>query len=134
VNKLLVGNKSDLTANKVVSYETAKVILVLYILFCFCMLKCIGSHHTLTSLGSCNMEFASLFRHLRMKLGSLSLRQAQKIPPMLSRLSWLWPQRSRTGAFNFIQILPKRFLKNEIHYLLAEQFPHLEAVLPCKFN
>lgn len=25
VNKLLVGNKSDLTANKVVSYETAKV-------------------------------------------------------------------------------------------------------------
>jgi GTPase SAR1 family protein len=27
VNKLLVGNKSDLTANKVVSYETAKVIL-----------------------------------------------------------------------------------------------------------
>lgn len=26
VNKLLVGNKSDLTANKVVSYETAKVL------------------------------------------------------------------------------------------------------------
>lgn len=25
VNKLLVGNKCDLTANKVVSYETAKV-------------------------------------------------------------------------------------------------------------
>lgn len=25
VNKLLVGNKSDLTAKKVVSYETAKV-------------------------------------------------------------------------------------------------------------
>ncbi len=28
VNKLLVGNKCDLTANKVVSYETAKVWLV----------------------------------------------------------------------------------------------------------
>jgi Ras-related protein Rab-1A len=28
VNKLLVGNKSDLTANKVVSYETAKVKLI----------------------------------------------------------------------------------------------------------
>lgn len=28
VNKLLVGNKSDLTANKVVSYETAKVQIV----------------------------------------------------------------------------------------------------------
>ena len=28
VNKLLVGNKSDLTANKVVSYETAKVKIV----------------------------------------------------------------------------------------------------------
>lgn len=27
VNKLLVGNKCDLTENKVVSYETAKVIL-----------------------------------------------------------------------------------------------------------
>lgn len=27
VNKLLVGNKCDLTANKVVSYETAKVSL-----------------------------------------------------------------------------------------------------------
>jgi len=33
VNKLLVGNKCDLTANKVVSYETAKVILN-FILFC----------------------------------------------------------------------------------------------------
>lgn len=31
VNKLLVGNKCDLTANKVVSYETAKVILNLLI-------------------------------------------------------------------------------------------------------
>ena len=29
VNKLLVGNKCDLTANKVVSYETAKVIMTL---------------------------------------------------------------------------------------------------------
>lgn len=29
VNKLLVGNKCDLTANKVVSYETAKVIITL---------------------------------------------------------------------------------------------------------
>lgn len=29
VNKLLVGNKCDLTANKVVSYETAKVRLTL---------------------------------------------------------------------------------------------------------
>ena len=28
VNKLLVGNKCDLTANKVVSYETAKVSLL----------------------------------------------------------------------------------------------------------
>ena len=28
VNKVLVGNKSDLTANKVVSYETAKVKLI----------------------------------------------------------------------------------------------------------
>ena len=33
VNKLLVGNKCDLTANKVVSYETAKVILNFVVLF-----------------------------------------------------------------------------------------------------
>lgn len=32
VNKLLVGNKCDLTANKVVSYETAKVaISIIYL-------------------------------------------------------------------------------------------------------
>ncbi|CAN6580549.1 unnamed protein product [Malus baccata var. baccata] len=32
VNKLLVGNKCDLTANKVVSYETAKVNIVIKVL------------------------------------------------------------------------------------------------------
>ena len=39
VNKLLVGNKCDLTANKVVSYETAKVIMTLkrFFFFCFSM-------------------------------------------------------------------------------------------------
>ena len=35
VNKLLVGNKSDLTANKVVSYETAKVLFYLHVTNCF---------------------------------------------------------------------------------------------------
>ena len=35
VNKLLVGNKCDLTTNKVVSYETAKVILSLFHLLLF---------------------------------------------------------------------------------------------------
>lgn len=35
VNKLLVGNKCDLTANKVVSYETAKVKLSLLHLLLF---------------------------------------------------------------------------------------------------
>jgi len=34
VNKLLVGNKCDLTANKVVSYETAKVILNFKLFYC----------------------------------------------------------------------------------------------------
>ncbi|CAN6579544.1 unnamed protein product [Malus baccata var. baccata] len=58
VNKLLVGNKCDLTANKVVSYETAK-----------------------------------------MKLESHSWKQVLRIPLMLSRPSWLWLLRSRTGTF-----------------------------------
>jgi GTPase SAR1 family protein len=41
VNKLLVGNKSDLTSNKVVSYEQAKVELVfLYLVNCYKL--CIG--------------------------------------------------------------------------------------------
>lgn len=43
VNKLLVGNKSDLTANKVVSYETAKVILSLFHLLLFCFPGAISS-------------------------------------------------------------------------------------------
>lgn len=38
VNKLLVGNKSDLTANKVVSHETAKVSLS-YIFRFICYVK-----------------------------------------------------------------------------------------------
>lgn len=37
VNKLLVGNKCDLTANKVVSYETAKVILVVWAILQICL-------------------------------------------------------------------------------------------------
>lgn len=36
VNKILVGNKSDLTANRVVSYETAKVnpFSTIYLIIC----------------------------------------------------------------------------------------------------
>lgn len=34
VNKLLVGNKCDLTANRVVSYETAKVAMSIFGPFC----------------------------------------------------------------------------------------------------
>lgn len=37
VNKLLVGNKCDLTANKVVSYETAKVILGVWAILNICL-------------------------------------------------------------------------------------------------
>lgn len=45
VNKLLVGNKCDLTANKVVSYETGKVIKLLHLSFtillsCLCHVGC----------------------------------------------------------------------------------------------
>lgn len=49
VNKLLVGNKCDLTANKVVSYETAKVKLNEVVLdnsFDCCKIR----HHLLNSL------------------------------------------------------------------------------------
>lgn len=33
VNKLLVGNKSDLTANRAVSYETAKVVFIILVIW-----------------------------------------------------------------------------------------------------
>ena len=37
VNKLLVGNKSDLTTKKVVDYETAKVYIFTYLIASGCL-------------------------------------------------------------------------------------------------
>lgn len=50
VNKLLVGNKSDLTANKVVSYETAKVKNCVpshsFLFPCFCLISPQSLNHS----------------------------------------------------------------------------------------
>lgn len=94
VNKLLVGNKCDLTAQKVVSYETAKV----------------GTQHiahpAVTEIACLHLilfgnGYVFLCRHLQMKLGYRSWRQVLRIPPMWSRLSWPWLQPSRAGFFFF---------------------------------
>ena len=54
VNKLLVGNKCDLTANKVVSYETAKVNLNETCLYIFVIKKLRTDSHLFCScLGIC---------------------------------------------------------------------------------
>lgn len=77
VNKLLVGNKSDLTAKKVVDYQTAKV-----------------SHYIPTHVNSRKTVHYQLantlscpFRPLPMKLASLFWRLVPKMQRTWSRLS-----------------------------------------------
>ena len=66
VNKLLVGNKSDLTAKKVVDYQTAKV----SVLLCgVCMVHSAGSKQ------QCNTWPWCLHTWLRLPLGSHLVRQ-----------------------------------------------------------
>ena len=74
VNKLLVGNKCDLTANKVVSYETAKVSLcelpqlVKFFLHSSCLVQ----------TSCCSL----LLRLLRMKLEFPSWKLVPRMPQM----------------------------------------------------
>lgn len=100
VNKLLVGNKCDLTANKVVSYETAKVDINEHLLdysvgYCY-------EHAPAAQLFGVYryiiLRYAvSLSRHLQMKLESPSWKQVQRMLRTWSKLSWPWLQRLRTG-------------------------------------
>jgi hypothetical protein len=77
VNKLLVGNKSDMADKKVVEYTVAKVRLGLH------------SYATLASNTiNRNLQTASAFH---------SSRPPQRAPPTLSKLSSPWPARSRSA-------------------------------------
>lgn len=85
VNKLLVGNKSDLEDNRAVSYDTAKV------------------HNIFTwslSSSEINCILFVVKRLSRTKLAFLSWRPVQRIPLMLSKLSWQWLLKSRAGEFH----------------------------------
>ncbi len=105
VNKLLVGNKSDLTANKVVSSETAKVSSPeSFDWMCIGFDRlCIGF---LTIVMWCSYLYAFNIstivkisrRRLLMRWASPSWRQVPRTPLMWSRPSWLWPHPSRTGT------------------------------------
>lgn len=98
VNKLLVGNKCDLTANKVVSSETAKVILNFVVLFLLTSVEILPFVLLSNVLKSVPFFFFYLFRHLLMKLEFLSWKLVLKMPPMLNRLSWPWLLKLKTGA------------------------------------
>ena len=54
VNKLLVGNKSDLTSKKVVDYTTAKVKNVLWYMFYLCSFTVLSSAENVM-LCCCNL-------------------------------------------------------------------------------
>ena len=71
VNKLLVGNKSDLTAKKVVDYQTAKVRALLPPLCVLCLASLTGADPD-----RCHC------RLLRTKLASRSWRRAPRTRPM----------------------------------------------------
>jgi GTPase SAR1 family protein len=101
VNKLLVGNKSDLTAKKVVDYQTAKVlspwkqcqgsqVRAIYGVMCMHACMFLESLSCNSSISRWWRSLASILfasRHLQMRLASLSWRQAPRMPPMWSRLS-----------------------------------------------
>ncbi|XP_040871128.1 ras-related protein RABD2c-like isoform X1 [Glycine max] len=97
VNKLLVGNKCDLTANKVVSYETAKVILNFVVLFPLTSVD-IFPFVLLSNVFKflLSIFFFHLFRLLQMKLEFPSWKLVLKMPPMLNRLSWPWLLKLKT--------------------------------------
>jgi len=96
VNKLLVGNKSDLTANRVVSYDTAKVkpwhiSLSVY--------DCWNENVNVPQQAHLNPPlFFSYYRSSQIKLEYLSWKQVQKMLQMWKRHSWPCLLPSRTGT------------------------------------
>nr|KJB39674.1 hypothetical protein B456_007G029600 [Gossypium raimondii] len=96
VNKLLVGNKCDLTANKVVSYETAKVIKSIAHTNPSQIYTVLGIEKKSSTSHHLFLVFL-LYRLLLMTLGFLSWKQVQRMPLMLKRLSWPWLLQSRIG-------------------------------------
>ena len=83
VNKLLVGNKNDLTSQKVVSTETAQVNKPNQPSGLFLCKPCRNDNNK-----HCFIPFSSSYRRLQMNLGSLSWKQVPKMQPMLKKLSW----------------------------------------------
>lgn len=89
VNKLLVGNKCDLTSQKVVSTETAQVVISVRVALYWNFTSLDISHNIAKS--NCLVHtFFFFYRHLQMKLEFLSWKLVLKMPLMLSRLSWQW--------------------------------------------
>ena len=80
VNKLLVGNKSDLTSKKVVEYTVAKVVIV-----------------SLWPPWRVNFLFPWKYRNSRTNWASPSSKPLLRTQQMWNKLSWPWPSRSRTG-------------------------------------
>jgi len=76
VNKLLVGNKSDLTSKRAVSYDQAKVIRTYQLV----------SFATLLTNYSCRSSLTLW--------ASSSSRLLRKVPQTWRRPSWWWPPRS----------------------------------------
>jgi hypothetical protein len=150
VNKLLVGNKSDLTSNKVVSYEQAKVELVfLYLVNCYklCIGMCV---FVLIKLWILHLKLFLLFpplisilfvlyRLLLMRLVYLSWKLVQKMPLMWNKLSWPCLLQSRIGTVllsSYVNIEPafspkrKEVMqdKSTIKMLILKFFMHLTQI------
>ncbi len=120
VNKLLVGNKSDLATKKVVDYQTAKVGIMVdswfpWTVILQCLIRRIDTHKVMAAFILVILELTtqlnwncrwllltilfswSTYRLLLTKLASHSWRPVPKMQLMSSRLSWQWQQRLRTG-------------------------------------
>lgn len=97
VNKLLVGNKCDLTTKKVVDYTTAKVnILFCHLIYFLHLLFVVYAvnrfHKSSSAIHECCCSVGtktslSLSRNLLTPLESLSWKLALRTPPMWNRLS-----------------------------------------------
>lgn len=89
VNKLLVGNKCDLTTKKVVDYTTAKVGSMIHMIYNFSLdllkVKCVISMPNTLYINFTENTF--LHRSSQTLLASLSLRRVPKMPRTWSRPS-----------------------------------------------
>lgn len=106
VNKLLVGNKADLTSKRAVDTNTAKVRHLIRSVLPCCYSLYEQPRHDPLMLIPINSLTRACSRNMRTVLAFLSLKQVRKTRQILKKPSWWWHVRSRTEWLTAVAARP----------------------------